>query len=797
MELVGRSSALQELRELLELSGCAVITGPPGIGKTALASVVPGACWVDLEGVSAPGAVLGQLAAALSCPTEQEAAVLEAAGRVEVVVLDGAEDAADALVELVPALARRCSVLITARTRLDLDAPVLELGPLTLQAGVELVRRELRSVRRAADLDDAELGALVDALDGVPLALTLAAKRLRLYAPEQVRDQGFRRLRDPRRPERQHLLAAVEQSCAAVSAAAGRVLGVAALLTTFDAPLLEGVAGEPVDEALLELLDASLVHPLAGARFRVLAPIRASVLPAVERATRQRALVRLAEVVLGSAEEAAERLDAPIFEPADLAATTPLLELLTTSADPAVRLRAALVLAAREREAGAVGRTLERDDHLADEGPDRLRVRWAFAVDGAASSLGDTRRARAALDRVDDVLDDEERAASLSSRAMLHQTEGDAPEALRLAQAAIALGTDPWLHFRYGAVLLYQGRFEEAEVALRRAQQVPSAFRSAQATCQLCRVLRHRGAPPADVLAELQPRLELADRASWSWLGARIYQLHGVVSGDLGEVEPARASLRRSWELKAAQGIDALGVLIDLYSVDYLDGRVPTEVLEPKPDPKLPEERAWLDLARATAHAMLGHHAAAEALGLPAVELLRARTDPALAELGAALSVALLPGRPETAANVRAALPDGALAALVDAILAGGLPEPGPRLEQRVVCAIARMHLGAVEVATDGSRFVGVDGQPVDIARRRVLRRVLAALAGSDEGRDVDQLCAEVWPGERLIADSGTRRVHVAISTLRGLGLRQAIRTVTRDDGTTAWRLDARRVTPG
>ena len=67
---------------------------------------------------------------------------------------------------------------------------------------------------------------------------------------------------------------------------------------------------------------------------------------------------------------------------------------------------------------------------------------------------------------------------------------------------------------------------------------------------------------------------------------------------------------------------------------------------------------------------------------------------------------------------------------------------------------------------------------------------VLEALAASPEPLDVDRMCEQVWPGERLVAQSGTRRVHVAISTLRGLGLRNAIQTDVSGD-TTTWRLDA------
>jgi hypothetical protein len=66
-------------------------------------------------------------------------------------------------------------------------------------------------------------------------------------------------------------------------------------------------------------------------------------------------------------------------------------------------------------------------------------------------------------------------------------------------------------------------------------------------------------------------------------------------------------------------------------------------------------------------------------------------------------------------------------------------------------------------------------------------------LAIADGALTVGQLCERVWPGERLVDGSGTRRVHVAISSLRGLGLRGAIVTKTLADGETAWQLVADR----
>lgn len=794
MKLLGRDEAIEEIRDLLEISGAVLITGPPGIGKSALATQVRDALWVDLEGATLREEVLERLAVALEAPAAVESALLELAGGQSAVVLDGAEATGDALVALVDCLQSRTDVVVTSRTRLPLHVPVLELGPLPPMVGAALIRAAFRNLRRAGALDQSALVALSESLDGVPLALELAAKRLRLYSPEQVRELGLRHLMDRSRPTRQDLLAAVRQSAEAVNPDAREILAIACRLPgSFDVDLLGGLVARSVDDDVLQLLDASLLHAQGGRppRFRVLAPVREAMAEHLDEGVWQSCLQRLAYRLLGDAEEVVKRLDGPMFEPAPVQGDSQLLELLVGSEDAAIRLRAALVLAARERHAGTTQATLRRDALLPDEGPRALRVRWAFAVDAAASNQRDFPKAYAALDRVDALLTDAERAASLSSRALLRQIEGEGTAALSLAKAAAAMGTDPWLHFRLGTVLMHHGRFDEAARSLRRATRVESAFRRAQATCSLCRVLRILGRHPEEVLQELAPAVQVAEADQYSWLGARVYHLRGVLAGDLGDTTGARTFLQQAWRQRQRHGkpAGALGVWLDLQSLDYLDGHVPQALLEHVDGDFLPVEKAWLDVARATAHAMNGHTAAALALGPVGAQVLREHGDPATLELIVPLAVALAPARPEAARELLADLGDASIVKMGRQILDGARPQPGLRLEERVVAALADLHLRRLRVRRDGKAFVGPDGVVVDIGRRRVLCRVLATLARSDKALDVADICEAVWPGEVMLRGSDTRRVHVAISTLRGLGLRHAIRTETDRRGGTRWRL--------
>jgi FHA domain len=82
----------------------------------------------------------------------------------------------------------------------------------------------------------------------------------------------------------------------------------------------------------------------------------------------------------------------------------------------------------------------------------------------------------------------------------------------------------------------------------------------------------------------------------------------------------------------------------------------------------------------------------------------------------------------------------------------------------------------ALRVAADGTWFEPAEGPRVSLEGRFALARVLFALVDARMlrpgcGVDVHDLLARAWPGQRPVGDSGPHRVHVAISTLRRLGL--------------------------
>jgi hypothetical protein len=193
---IGRRTELRELRTALTESGVCVLTGPPGIGKSALATAYasdgahPGGVWtVSLSGSSAdPGEMAATLAAGLRARmgnpqvtdivevfAEQVAAE---PGPSLLIVDDIPGGHTDQLVDWLgvrPAGRRLRTVLITSRGVPGVPAPVLELGPMTDEDAAELLGEAVPEI--------AEL------VGGHPLALRLAALALRKHSPADLADR--------------------------------------------------------------------------------------------------------------------------------------------------------------------------------------------------------------------------------------------------------------------------------------------------------------------------------------------------------------------------------------------------------------------------------------------------------------------------------------------------------------------------------------------------------------------------------------------------------------------------------
>lgn len=202
--LVGRNDELAAVVRMLTVDGdrLVTLTGPGGIGKTRLAiaaarevepSFPDGVVFVDLAPVLDPGLVSAALARAIGVVDAGDGTIAEKLERALsdrrlLLVLDNVEQVVDAAPELGGILrATSVSVLATSRILLRIGGEhSVALGPLEPAAATELLVERARAVKPDFELDAgnaASIAAICSALDNAPLALELAAARLRVLTP--------------------------------------------------------------------------------------------------------------------------------------------------------------------------------------------------------------------------------------------------------------------------------------------------------------------------------------------------------------------------------------------------------------------------------------------------------------------------------------------------------------------------------------------------------------------------------------------------------------------------------------
>ena len=313
-ELIGRSHEVEGLRALVERERLVTLTGVGGVGKTRLALGAAGAaaaefadgCWlVELAPLVDGDEVVRAVSAAVQAPTSTaDALAAYLADRRMLLVLDNCEHVLDAVADLVDAVlehAAEVHVLVTSREPLGLDGEQvrrvqsLELPPADASAGEASVAPAVRLfVERAAAVQN---GFVVDAgnvapvvdicrrLDGIPLAIELAAARVRGMAPSEIAerlDERFRLLAGgSRRSQERHrtLLATVAWSYELLTEDERVVFRrLAVFPASFDLAAAEAVVGGDVDDVVdgvLRLVDRSLVVFEADQnRYRMLETLR-------------------------------------------------------------------------------------------------------------------------------------------------------------------------------------------------------------------------------------------------------------------------------------------------------------------------------------------------------------------------------------------------------------------------------------------------------------------------------------------------------------------------------------------
>lgn len=859
---VGRATEVEKLRSLY-VDGQRLVTvfGPAGTGKTRLALALGqqsvdeqllGSVWLcelaeihDLEGIcSRVGRVLGVQPRPTASPEAQVARLGRAiASRGPLLlILDNFEQLAEFAPDTVAvwlAEAPDLRVLVTSREQLRIKGEVrFELLPLSVPAegspaklgqdsseAVELFVERVRALDPGFTVDarNAELvGTLVRRLEGIPLAIELAASRVELLGLQGLLDNLDKRLDllvdGTRDGTIRHatLRAAIDSSwdmldederqclmvCGAFRggfspAAAGEVVGPSAAQAL---PRLQSLR----DKSLLRKLDRDALP--GQPRFGLFEAIREFAAEKLD-ASGQRAEVearhadyfmaegaRLAAGVVGP--NAAEALDTLTLERANLLAVH-RWALAHRDADAGeAALRCALILDAVASVRGPFGSHLSLlEDTLETVRTDDLPADlWIRAL---------TARAR---------------ARDLAGRGTAAQRDLDAALA-----AAETLG-DPGLQASVEvalAVRLHGQRETSAakpmyQRALRHAREADDHHLEGRILGNLAALL-HDSHQFDDALAQYREALALLRETGDRRLEAIHVSNLGILEQERGELSRARGHYEAALELLGELGDPRIEAIVasNVGTLEHEEGR-------------MSEARTGHERALAILRSVGDRHS--EALCLGRLARVYAATD-YLDDARACIAAAQrLLGRYEDplaaeavridrgfidAAEARERLRDGksddATALLeqarerIEHATTGndGAPSWADRSDdirsavRLLERELARNTAGdakpaakaprvAITVGPEARWFSLPEEERQDLRRRRALRLILARLVEHHRddpgaGLPLDALLQAGWPGERMVPSAGANRVYVALTTLRKLGLRKYL--LSQDDG--------------
>ena len=581
--LLGRERAVDEVAGLLERPEVRLVTltGPGGVGKTRLAVAVgerlrdrfgAGTAFVPLDAVTDPGQVLAAIGRAAGADLAGAGAPVEALAETFgdgawLLVLDNLEQVVQAAPDLGELLARcpRVAILATSRTVLGLRAeweyPVpplaLPADPGTASAAevaaspaVALFVDRARAVRPGFALTEGNAAAVVEIcrrLEGVPLAIELAAARTRLLDPPALLDRLTASLDALGTgavdlPERQRTLrATVEWSVGLLEDDERSLLEVTAVFTDgWTIPAAAQVAG--LDEnRTLELSEALARHSLVaidstelGPRSRMLATVRAFV-----------------------AEQLAARPDADQIGRRHAG----YYQALAEQADRPLRSSESEWLERLQAEAGNLAAGVRW--YLAhDPGPlpHLFRVLWLFWTQEDLE--------REAWPWAEQLLpgfgtlDPQARAELAWAAAVLAAAVGDDADALATRQrlAPLLPGiSDPFLHAVAQLAMAwtlpvaddYEGALREAAASLEelRGQDEPVFTGMAGYTAGSLEVALGRY---DDALRHLREARDLAERAGGDWVAAGSRVQLGILAVLRGSLDEARPLLEEALDLSLA-----------------------------------------------------------------------------------------------------------------------------------------------------------------------------------------------------------------------------------------------------
>lgn len=329
---VGRESELAELADLVRRHRLVTLTGPGGGGKTRLALTLADRLrpafgnrvhWVGLADLTETDAVLSAVAEALALPEATEKAVIaKLAEQPILLVVDNCEHLLDPVARLLRRLLRACPELtVLATSQVPLGNPgelVFAVPPLGAEAETLFVERA-RAASYGFEQTEAnaqDIALICRRLDGVPLAIELAAAWVPALSPAQIAsrlDDSLRVLTGGDReamPRHRTLRGALEWSWNLLAEPERALLAQLSVFpSAFTIDAAEAVADEDVLHSLSQLVNRSLVMVQQGdeVRYRLLQIVRQYA--AEQLAGDTGPAQRQAEYALKLAEEAKSKLE--------------------------------------------------------------------------------------------------------------------------------------------------------------------------------------------------------------------------------------------------------------------------------------------------------------------------------------------------------------------------------------------------------------------------------------------------------------------------------------------------------